>query len=374
MRGNTLRLKPKGLSPVSYGLRNSGYLTVASNVRMQGEVCEYYQGDLTAFPALSVGATTINMTVDWPYPQIFQHDSGIWIANRNHLYQLSYVSAAWTLDDRLSSYSGHDVSWPWTFAGPPMNPVFASGNVLVWYDRTDTAWKVYDKATTGHTTPGSNWSSSWYPPVSICNFRGQYVACGSAIATTAPSQSRLVRWSEIGRFAWFGHTAQERFRDSGEWYAPVDDNEILLRCEALRSGVMIYGTFGSYFLYPVEESFGFREVPEIGISNPLAIGGNLDQHLVVDRTGGLWIIEPDPRSRDKVIVKNLRYEGTLYSLVDGSNISTGAGLVSVVWNEREKEWYISDGTTSYLYNADGLTKISKVVTGILDMKEVVLTR
>lgn len=374
MRGYTYRIDPQGLRPVDIGLGNSNFLTEAFDVRMREKVCEYYGGNLTAFPTLTVGATTIDMTIAWPYPQIFQHDTGIWIANKNHLYQLQYTTGAWTLNDRLSGYTDHNVTWPWSFADVPGNPVFASGNVMVWYDRTDTAWKIYDKNTTGHTTPGSNWSSDWYPPVSACGFRGQTVVCGSRTATTFPSQSRLIRWSEIGRFAFLGKTADSKFRSAGEFYAGRDDNEVLLKCLPLHTGVMVYGTFGSYFLYPVDEIFGIREVPEIGISNPLAAGGDLDMHLVVDRAGHLWTVTPDYNIRNKVVTKDLRYENFLYSLVDNSDIATAAGLVSVIFNRAEKEFYISDGTDSYLFNADGLTEISKVVTGILDTKEAVLTR
>ncbi len=376
MRAFSFELRPTGLRPDNRGYRGTPFLTVAQNVKVKNKALEYYVGEMETFPTLSAGAVTVDMTMDWPFPQIFHSGDGIFICTRTHLYQLVYASGTWTITDRLAAYTGHNVNWPWTFADFPGTPVFASANVLVYYDRTDAAWYTYDK--NNSHGGGSNWSSSWYQPVSICNFRGQYIAVGSKTTTTFPSQARIIRWSDIGRFGWFGHTSDERSNEAGEMYVNADSDEILLRCLPLSTGIVVYGTFHSYFLRPVMDppTYALDLIGGIGISNPLAVGGDEDMHIIVDRRGCLWALAPmvDPRNNDYMKPKRLGYEEFLYPLVQGCDPDTGTGMVSVVYNKWENEYFISNGTTSYLFNEEGLTQVQRCVSGLLDMKEVRLAR
>lgn len=374
MRGMTIPLKLSGLRPDEVGFRNTGALTQAVNARVINKALEYYIPDIMKFPTVTVDSSPVSISMDWPYPQVFQTDTGIFIGTRNHLYKLDWSGGTWSWTDLLAAYTGHDVDWPWTIADFPMNQAFASANVLVYYDRNDSAWITRDK-NNGYAT-GTNWHSDWYQPVSICNFKGQFVCVGSKTTTASPSQSRIIRWSEIGGFRWLGSTATAMRNEAGYMFADVDDDEILLRCLPHKRGVIVYGTFHTIALLPVSDikfdppvvTFSPQLLIPTGISNPLAVGGWDDMHAMVDRRGRLWTIDVDLK------VQLLGYEEFLYPLVMNCSPTGKVGMCSVVYNKAEREFYISDGRYSYLLNEGGLTQISRCISGILDVKEARLVR
>jgi hypothetical protein len=141
-----------------------------------------------------------------------------------------------------------------------------------------------------------------------------------------------------------------------------------MRCMPLLTGVMVYGGFSTIFMKPVDRpvaTYSPRDVIDRGICCPLAVGGNEYKHLMVDTNGCAWMITPETRF-ETFDIKKLGYEEFLYPLV--SNDLT----LNVVYNGKEDEFYISDGTTGYMYNELGLTAISKMVTSFVDFTDKVL--
>jgi hypothetical protein len=291
------------------------------------------------------------------------------MGNKVGIYKLAYTGGKWIGTALTSAVYTHGVTWPWTLANSPMFPVFTSGDCLVYYDYDNTYWAAWNKSWVldGLVRAGSRWSTDWHPPVSVCAFKGQIIACGSVVATTAPSQSRIVRWSEIGQFDFLGKTATVRKNTAGYTYAPTDDAEILLRCLPLDDAVVIYGTFATFALLPVNKpvvTFAIKPVKQVGIANPLAVGGGLKKHLVVDRYGYLWLVTMSSTRMDEVDMKRLGYREFFKDSID---------TVSIVYNSMEDEFYISSGVKSYLYNDFGLTEIGKCVTSFVDYKNTQVT-
>jgi len=371
VKGFSYPVKIGTLRPNEVGGRNSAQSTICRNTRGHKGGIEGYTPNVKAFPPIYAvgGVTLLDTTIDWPFPQIFHTDSGLYMGNKTGLYVLEYTGGKWIGTAITSTVYTHGITWPWTLANSPLFPVFASGDCFVYYDYDNTYWAVWNKTYDGETREGSRWSDEWYQPVAACAFKGQIITCGATTATTSPSQSRIVRWTEIGAFDFLGKTANARKNTAGFTYAPTDDGEILLRCLPIKNMVIIYGTFSTFALVSVDRpvaTFEIRPLKGVGIGNPLAVGGNLDKHLMIDRFGYLWMVTYTPGvvGGGHSEMKRLGYS---------EYFADSVGDVSVVYNNMEDEFYIGDGRRSFLYNDFGLTEIGKCVTSFVDLKNSQIT-
>ena len=354
----------KGLRSSDTSKRNSGLFTECVNARVMEEGLEGYIPSITAFPAI----TGVTATMSWPFPQLLWDDTNMYVGNRTSLYQLVPTAGVWAGTKLTTAYTGV-INWPWTFAKFPMFPVFASGDMLIYYDYAATAWKYWQKGT-GTTAQGSKWSSDWYQPTSVCDFRGQAIAAGSRVATTAPSQSRIVRWSDIGAFDFLGKTSKSRKNEAGQWFLPYDDKEICMRVLPLENAVIVYGTFGVWAMIPVESpaaTFGFKRLYEPGIVNPLAVGGDLKRHLFVDRFGELVSID------NSLTVTDLGYSEFFETLQDSISHATGVGVLRVLYDEINDEWHIGTGVKQYLFKNEALTEIKRAITSMVTLQRAQIT-
>ncbi len=366
MKSFQTEIKLHGLRPDGFTVKNSGFCINCRGVRTQKEGLEGYITDFSTLPQIVYGAGFLDMAIDWPFPQIWQTDTGIWIGKRDGLYLAVGITGTWTATKIAAAVT----DWPWTLANCPMFPVFASGDFLVYYDYDVDEWIVYDSTNDG----GSHWDDTWKAPVSVLFHLGQIIAIGANIASTAPSDSRIVRWSEIGAFRFLGKTATPHRNEAGFTYAGIDDNEILLRALPLKKKIMVYGTFSCFSMKPVVSpapTFALDSVKAIGIVNPLAVGGNEDKHLLVARDGTLWLISPDTYGNTKMeAVGFSEYLANMQATIDRA---VGTGIVSVVYNEVEDEFYISDGSEAFLFNEHGLVRMEKNLTGFINFENAALT-
>lgn len=355
----------KGLRPESTSPRNSGLLTECLNGRIvEGGGLEGYVPSVSAFPAI----TSVVSTFDWPFPQLFKGDDALYVGNATSVYKLSVAAGVWSGSNLAAAFT-HGITWPWTFAGFPLFPVFASGDLLVYYDYAATAWKFWQYGD-AHASAGSKWNSAWYQPISICDYNGQAICAGSKVATTAPSQSRLVRWSEIGSFDFLNQTATTRKNEAGEWFLPYDDKEMVQRVLPLDNAVVVYGTFGIWAMIPVAQpsaAWAFKHLSDFGIANPLAVGGDRKQHLFVDRLGRLCSLGTD------LVVKDLGYEEFFSAIQTSVSIATSSDIIAVQYNPWEREWYIGSDEKQYIYREGGLTETVRRITSMVNLQLAAIT-
>ena len=366
-------IKVHGLRHDKSNPKNNGYAIDARNVRGRKHGLEGYSPEMMEFPSIVYGATTLSMTIDWPFPQVFQTDTGLFIAKRDGLYQVVFTAGVLTATKLTGVYTG-SINWPFTLANCPGFPVFASGDLLVYYDYTTSAWVAFNKATLG-STAGTHWDTTWDQPVSACFFNGQVIVCGGIDSTTWPSNSRLVRWSEVGAFKFLGKTATAISNVAGQVFAPCDDNEILLRCMKIGRRVIVYGTFSCFVMRPIEDpvpSFGIKKLDGVvGIRNPLAVAGSETKQLMIDRNGEIRLITYDVY--ENVNVEVVGYSEYLGNAQKNLNMSTGEDIVIVTYNEQEDEFYISNGIESFLFREGELTRINKCITSMVNYKNAAVT-
>jgi hypothetical protein len=374
MKGFSSPVKLSSLRPELTGGRNQQFATLCRNASVRKNGIDGYLPDLAHLPTIALGGGTLDLTVDWPFPQIFNTDTGIYIGTKTGLYAITHTAGVWSAALITSTYS-HGIQWPWTLANCPMFPVFASGDLLVYYDYDATAWiafnRLYDEE------HGSKWIVDFEQPISACHFRGQVIMAGATVNTGSPSQSRIVRWSDIGAFNFLGASANPRKNVAGEMYLPLDNYDIAMRVLPLGESVIVYSNFQIVELQPAQKpavTFAITNIKDIGINNPLAVGGHEKEHILIDRTGALYSHTWTKGGAERGTgLKYLGFEEYLLPLVEAADITSNFNLVSIVYNPGADEYYISNGRTSYLYKGGGLTEMAYSVTSLVDFANTQIT-
>lgn len=380
MRGFHSNLKKgltKGLRPDYVQVANSALLEQALNCRIRSEGLEGYSQRIDPLPAIYDYLSGVEVTIvyDWPFPQLFNTDSGFYMCTQTAIYRI-WGEGGVLKSEQITSAFPEATTWPWTIADCPLFPVFTNGDYLVYYDYDDTAWIVYSFRYI--TDPGNHWSSSWRTPLSTCYFRGQVFLGGTNDSNLDTAENRVVRWSDIGVFDFMGRdpaadVATILRNTAGEMSLSSTMEERVLRIAPLGKSVIVYGQFSIQSLTPVQDpapTYSPNEIADFGIACPLAVGIGKDEHIFVCRTGHLWKISGSAEAANPT-VKKIGYLEWLAPLQAGVNLLTQTNLISILYNNTEKEYYISNGVTSYIYNSQGLTQGSKAVYGWADYTNIV---
>ena len=232
---------------------------------------------------------------------------------------------------------------------------------------------------TAATYIATQWISSWGPPMCGCLFKGQVLLGGSyhTAEATFPSDSRIVRWSEIGAFRFLNAGADSRKNEAGFAYMGSSSDETVMAILPLKNSVVVYTTMSVNLLSPASSpapTFGFDTLMNtIGIMNPLAVAGDgRNKHLYVDREGELREIGMGQYGQGYVST-GLGYRHIFKPMQEDFDITTGKGLIVVTYNQDEDEFYISNGLRSFVYTGNGLTEIGVAITSIVNLRTSIIS-
>jgi hypothetical protein len=198
------------------------------------------------------------------------------------------------------------------------------------------------------------------------------VICGGAAYSagmTFPKKNRLVRWTEIGGFDFFGQTASSMKNTAGEMYIPGGGTEAVLAIHPMTTCVIVYCTQSVWKLTPVKEpapTFSPELLCGVGIANPLAAGGNEEEQVFVDRSGFLHAITYGPMR--SLTEKRIGYQEFFKPMQENLSITTGVGCISVVYNAYENEYYISNSDKGYIFKEGALTGCDKIITSMIAVR------
>lgn len=227
---------------------------------------------------------------------------------------------------------------------------------------------------TSATYVATQWLASWGPPMCGCLFKGQVLLGGSYNTTEAtfPSDSRIVRWSEIGAFRFLGATANTKKNEAGFAYMGTSSDETVMAILPLKNSVVTYTTMSVSLLSPVASpapTYSFDTLlSNIGIMNPLAAAGDgRNKQLYVDREGELREISMGQYGQGYVSTA-LGYRHIFKPMQEDFSITTGKGLIVVTYNQDEDEFYISNGLRSFVYTGSGLTEIGVAITSVINLR------
>jgi hypothetical protein len=216
----------------------------------------------------------------------------------------------------------------------------------------------------------TQWLASWGAPMCGCFFRGQVILGGKYLTTQEafPSDSRIVRWSEIGAFRFLGATANAKKNEAGFTYTSEYVDECVMSILPLKNGVVVYSTMSIFIMKPASSPAPTYSIDEfksgIGILHPLAVAGHKSQHVLVTKEGYLCKVYIDQYGQ--TIFKNMGYQHIFAPMQDTFSITSGTGIVAIVYNPDDDEYYISDGITSYLFHNDMLFEIGATITSYIN--------
>jgi len=127
----------------------------------------------------------------------------------------------------------------------------------------------------------------------------------------------------------------------------------VLCLKALRNAVVVYGSGGVTALVPLTigdvPTFGIRELLPVGVHSRGAVGGDERHHIFVDVTGMMWRLD------EQLQLQRLGYQ-------EYGAVLTGD--VVIQYDAVNREFYLGDGTYSYVLTESGLAEFGAALTSV----------
>ena len=293
-------------------------------------------------------------STSWPYAQIFLGSYYTIVAFPTVIYRIDSDLATLfttlnptndsTYEYDLTSY-GSNISVsagtnPWEFVDYGKYFILTNGTTVVYSDLTDLNNPVL--ATSADFSPTC---------VSYTNFRGQLIG-GNVTTSWHSCGDNSVVWSKIGSIVMTPSMSGESgFKNITEWQGQV-------HCvKGLRDRVVVYGNAGIIAMVPADAMFGWEMLSSVGLYGAYAIGGDEYEHVFADSYGVLWRMQRVGDVRYAYAPKRLGYEEFIQPL---SRTALRISKDSV-----NSEYYISDGTKSYLLTDQGLSELTMKVGSVI---------
>lgn len=263
--------------------------------------------------------------LDWPFPQLFKIGNKVFLGARHYIYK---VEANWTLT-QLTAWCHSDVQW--SAAGFHTFNVFTNGAVVILNDVNVDQYRFA--------------STSEFPACkTLCDFYGQLV-----VGNTVMGQN-WIAWSSIGDASF------EIGRTNLAGYMPMPWSGAVLVVAVLGKDVVVYGEDGISLLKPSSvtaaepvATFGRQDISSFGLASQGAVGIARHTHVFIDERGYLRVITSEGTQRHG-------YQEFFQPMLGGD--------IRITYDELEGEFYISDGSTSYVYSPAGLGSSMLALTGM----------
>ncbi len=352
----------KGLRPDANTPRNSGFATELYNTRCGVAGLEV--------PPLIVYSIAGAPVVSWPLPQLIKvNDVG------TGLYLIRYTGGSIVISSVNDDYAlttvftKSSVAGRFTVADFGYYQIWTNGVITIKRSLIDGSDSYeWSEIVIGSSTPPS--------ARCVCNFRGQLVAGigrdlakiltedgisiitedGSSITTEG---EELVIWSEIGsvtpavmfdrskgyidrRIDAAGLATHPYKRTSGNYR--VGPTSTIHRVLPLGNGVMVYCADKIFYMKAAsipEPTFGIVPIEDFGIPSTFCAEGDDKEHLFIDTNKQVWKIGEDLKP------KLLGYK---------EFITTMSGTIVITRNPNSGDYYISNGTKTYLLSPFGLSE------------------
>jgi hypothetical protein len=260
-------------------------------------------------------------TFAWPFPQMFLLRELRIMALETAIYE---CDSSWSPTEVLS---GLTIGGVWQVADFGDYLLMTNGSQVV----ARSGAGVWDSDATSMSVPEMK---------TVCNFRGQVV--GGNISGWEDCDVNYVAWSDIGSAEFYPGLRNEA------GYAPMSWNGEVLRVMELGDLVVVYGVNGVSLLKPAKQYMAIKELDLPGIPTAGAVGGSNRGHVFVDYGGDLWMLGPDGKP------KNLGYSEYITAM--------DASELVVSFNPHQNEYYIGDGSTSYILGKNGLCQTHQLVS------------
>jgi hypothetical protein len=358
------------------------------------ELYNFKAGKIGIEATEDISRTVENGGIVWPYPQIFLGSRHCIVAYREVVYvspnftvgDTIYIDVSPTLLDQLGEaildengepILGNGVasltvspSGRWSFADFGEWFILTNGNSYIYADLATIPGEVTLSRAVIATLPLCG---------DYCNFKGQLIGCNVITAVSSFTDTMLwggeqmlwegqpmawggeveatvsewhgcdkrsIVWSRIGHIDMTpGVSMEAGFKNITEWNGEV------LRVLPTEDRVICYGENGIISMIPHGATFGWKRIHPMGILTKFAVAGDTTGHIFIAADYTLWRVGADAK------VEELGYREYMQQLT-AENI-----MVSKV--TEKQEYYISDGSITFLLTPYGLSRYRKHPTSVI---------
>ena len=382
----------KGLRPDSRAVKNSNFLYEAQNAVPREEGMHLYERIVQMLDPAP--------TIDYPFPQMFKgrdfillcFETTIYVVNADWTYTQIITYDAYTPANAKAITAGE--AWNFVDYGSQSWFLF-NGACIVFKSKleeftgTDSnkAFVVDDvdiecgcthrgRHLMGGFDPVSFWKDDWD------TFWDDWIDKYEEITDNLPDNLRdnvknnFIWWGQIGggdalslffpNVVRLGVTDDESSYDEDErpmlfdilekndgGFLPVHWQGKVYQMLPMGKNVILYGSEGigalTLELDPIP-TYGYKELTNFGTFSRLSAGGDDKGHMFISTKGDLWSINME------LEVRKLGYNEYLSSIVNSDLV--------IQYEPYLNDYYISDGTDSFMLTKDGLCKIRECVTSL----------
>lgn len=382
----------KGLTPDVRSPRNSVFATELFNSKVTAYGLRPYQPVNIGFSAGELTSNSVSLS--FPFPILFKGKKNTLLIDETALFTVDETT--WTLTP-VVTYNALDTGQTKSIVTGSYWQVIDFFDTMFLHNGNNSVFKTSIDSMTGGT-------NKWYVQdgVSIqtgCDFKGRAWMGGFNTSNFYNARMKnlinsyagkhgerlhtllggldtnFVFWSTIGGgdllFLFYPELAISGLFESGYGderpliFEYLERNEMgsmampfqgtVRHMQPLGDFIMVYGDNGVCALRPLADGrVGLIEFPNLsnGIANTGAVNGDQKEHVFIDNTGTVWKIAADLNDT------RLGYSNHLSGMLSNTII--------VSFDSNEREYYISDGTSSFILTSFGLSKHSQPVTSVIN--------
>ncbi len=344
-------------------------------------------GDLVGFDGVT-NPLDISPSVSWPFPQLFRGEGVTILALATSLYTVD--ESDWT----TTLIATYDIGTPgdtkaitsggvWQFASFQENWFLTNGSDVVLKIPSNSGDKVLIADSVTVQALGGNSNRVFFGGMA-----GSYFTANSVWTTmlslwkvysgddivTYDDQALTTNWivwsgKAGGEFDWpfVSFLASLGYPDSSTvnkiatvLYSNVENGNIGLLplrsqgsvqvIKQLGNDMVAYCTDSVNLLRTTERGYSQQKLLSIGVASRGAVCGDENEHVFVDQSGLLWRLSPGSKP------VRLGYSSSIGALTLANITST--------FDNSERDFYFSDGTTGYVLSRDGLSQITSIPTTV----------
>lgn len=322
-----------------------------------------------------------DLTVSWPFPQIFKGHEHTLIADATAIYEVD-IDKSWT---RTTIASGLTRGGAWHFVDWGTFWILFNGQQFVVYNGSSATVYSTPKCQTGTNFRGrliwggfesDFWSSAWRSEIAswlakestglsldleMHNNTIMWGAIGGGDFTcwiTDPTSSSYPIVGPLGSGSGYDSDRpfyQDMLRRGDVGWRRTPWQGYVRRILPLGDGFVVYGDNGMSGFTPFDTGFGMVELSnEIGVLGRSSVGGRAygqkgDFHIVLGNDGHLYGID------EQFNLTRLGYKHHLTELTSGTTVS---------FDETFRETYICDTHRGFVLTSQGLAELGRVPTSL----------
>lgn len=382
-----------GLRPKERLPHGAKFMYQCQNAIPRAEGMELYKGLTSPF--------TVSPTVTYPFPQLFRGTEVTLLCFENTIYTVTETAGAWTYD-LITTYD-------YTVHANTQN-IATGGGIWQFVDFGEDAWFLYNGKEivfksrypefegdgvasrvyvvddiaigTGCMHMGRNviggldaakfWNADWQTFFDYWLAKVATVNSDIPLDVTVTLDSNYVFWTSVGggetlslfypdisikgiteEFSQTEPLLLRMLERNSCGFMPMPTKGNVLLVKPLGSHVIVYSSDGiaslDFILSPVP-TYGASVIADFGIEERGAVGGDENNHLIVDKSGEVFTLDKDLK------LERLDYKEYIGGMVGNSLLVNQDPL--------SKDFYISSDTNCYLLTDKGLGQAREVVTSV----------